>query len=342
MSILCIYLAILIVFVNSSKLEENEAQINFDHGVARYLYQGDIIMNRRVRRGVIKPGTNKWKLPMPYKFDQHFPKRSRLRVLEAMRFWSEKTCITFEENSNVYPHVNIFEGPGCWSFVGRQPTLRQQSLSLENSCTDHIFVIAHEIAHTLGFYHEHSRSDRDNYIDIDYANVNPNLTFAFNKELQNQIPNENYPYEYGSVMHYSVDQFATNTNRPVIYAKNRNFARSMGNRMRATFHDITRMNNLYNCHERCQNTVNRCMHGGYPAPSDCSQCICPDGFGGQYCETFETSSIGQRENPSCGGELYASHIPQTFYGAVRTRVHSNNILASPEHCFWHIKMKNIY
>lgn len=77
--------------------------------------------------------------------------------------------------------MSIFEGNGCWSFVGKQPSLREQSLSLERSCTDHTFVVAHEIAHTLGFYHEHARGDRDQFISIDYSNVNPNLTFAFAK-----------------------------------------------------------------------------------------------------------------------------------------------------------------
>lgn len=56
------------------------------------------------------------------------------------------------------------------------------------------------------------------------------------------------PYEYGSVMHYSVDQFALNPNRPVIYARDKKYAQAMGNRMRATFQDVSRMNNLYNCH----------------------------------------------------------------------------------------------
>uniref|UniRef100_A0A1I7TGD1 Zinc metalloproteinase n=1 Tax=Caenorhabditis tropicalis TaxID=1561998 RepID=A0A1I7TGD1_9PELO len=285
----------------------NEGDINSQSGVGRYLIQGDIaVVNTRSRRAVIRQKHKKWKLPMPYSFDRNFPRRSRQRVLEAMRFWSDKTCITFQENQYVYPHVRIFEGNGCWSFVGKQQSLREQSLSLESSCTDHTFVVAHEIAHTLGFFHEHARIDRDQYISIDYSNVNPNLTFAFAKESEKQLDHQAAPYEYGSVMHYSVDQFALNTNRPVIYARDRKYAQAMGNRMRATFQDVSRMNVLYNCHERCANTVNRCQHGGYPAPNDCSQCVCPDGFGGQFCETIESQSIGQRENSDCGGVLWAS------------------------------------
>ncbi|ULU08838.1 hypothetical protein L3Y34_019809 [Caenorhabditis briggsae] len=316
----------------------NEGDINSVTGIGRYLVQGDIaVVQTRSRRAVIKQKHKKWKLPMPYSFDWNFPRRSRQRVLEAMRFWSEKTCVTFQENRYVYPHVRIFEGNGCWSFVGKQQSLREQSLSLESSCTDHTFVVAHEIAHTLGFFHEHARIDRDQFISIDYSNVNPNLTFAFAKESEKQLDHQSAPYEYGSVMHYSVDQFAVNTNRPVIYARDQKYAQAMGNRMRATFQDVSRMNVLYNCHERCANTVNRCQHGGYPAPSDCSQCVCPDGFGGQFCETIENQSIGQNGNSDCGGVLWASDTPRTFYGAVRTRVHSNAVLPTPEHCFWHIK-----
>uniref|UniRef100_A0A8R1DY38 Zinc metalloproteinase n=1 Tax=Caenorhabditis japonica TaxID=281687 RepID=A0A8R1DY38_CAEJA len=336
-----------------ARVNRNEGDINLSAGMTQWLYQGDIAMVSRSKskRAVIRQKHKKWKLPMPYSFDRNFPRRSRQRVLEAMRFWTEKTCVTFQENAFVYPHVRIFEGNGCWSFVGKQASLREQSLSLEPSCTDHVFVIAHEIAHTLGFFHEHARVDRDNFISIDYSNVNPNLTFAFAKVPTHQIPTElfifqetekqldqlNAPYEYGSVMHYSIDQFAVNSNRPVIYARDKKYAQAMGNRMRATFQDVSRMNDLYNCHDRCANTVNRCQHGGYPAPNDCSQCVCPDGFGGQFCDSFEAPSIGQRGNSDCGGELWATDRTQTFYGAVRTRVHSNALLASPEHCFWHIK-----
>jgi hypothetical protein len=56
----------------------------------------------------------------------------------------------------------------CYSSVGRKTG--GQILNLGPGCfTEQI--ILHELLHALGFWHEHSRTDRDNYVDIKYNNI---------------------------------------------------------------------------------------------------------------------------------------------------------------------------
>jgi hypothetical protein len=57
----------------------------------------------------------------------------------------------------------------CYSYVGRLAT--PQTILLQVACVDYIGEVQHEVMHALGFYHEQSREDRDNYIDIIYKNI---------------------------------------------------------------------------------------------------------------------------------------------------------------------------
>lgn len=52
----------------------------------------------------------------------------------------------------------------CFSSVGNQ-RVGKQTLSIGTNC-DRIATIEHEFLHALGFWHEQSRSDRDDYVKI--------------------------------------------------------------------------------------------------------------------------------------------------------------------------------
>lgn len=52
----------------------------------------------------------------------------------------------------------------CFSSVGNR-RVGKQRLSIGTNC-DRIATIEHEFLHALGFWHEQSRSDRDDYVQI--------------------------------------------------------------------------------------------------------------------------------------------------------------------------------
>ena len=94
---------------------------------------------------------------------------------------------------------------GCWSWIGKQSKQPQQ-LNLETpGCIGH-GIILHELMHALGFKHEQSRPDRDEYITVLWDNIISNKQYNFNKSTN--IDQLGTPYDLCSVMHYGLTQFS--------------------------------------------------------------------------------------------------------------------------------------
>ena len=62
----------------------------------------------------------------------------------------------------------------CWSSVGKKywRTNYGQEVSLGKHC-NHKGTIMHEIMHAIGFWHEQSRPDRNQYVEVLWENVLP-------------------------------------------------------------------------------------------------------------------------------------------------------------------------
>ena len=70
----------------------------------------------------------------------------------------------------------------------------------------------HELLHTLGFVHEHTRPDRDNFISVNFDNIEPGKEKNFEKRLRDtssdffekgSINSDNTPYDVLSILHNS-------------------------------------------------------------------------------------------------------------------------------------------
>jgi hypothetical protein len=94
---------------------------------------------------------------------------------------------------------------GCWSYMGMVGGA--QTIHLGEGCVNS-GTVTHETMHALGFWHEHSRPDRDEYIQIFTENIKPTLLSQF--EVRKSIDSMGTAYDLKSIMHYGNRVFSVN------------------------------------------------------------------------------------------------------------------------------------
>uniref|UniRef100_A0A5S6R4P4 Metalloendopeptidase n=1 Tax=Trichuris muris TaxID=70415 RepID=A0A5S6R4P4_TRIMR len=169
----------------------------------------------------------------------------------AMRAIEAKTCIRFvpcgNRASNECLVIHSTDDSICQSTVGRQ--YPKQSFMLLNLRECKLpGLLQHELLHTIGFQHEHSRPDRDTFVVVKWDNVKEYAVTNFEKFSWSSFP-VNTPYDYGSIMHYSEYSFAkARGKRTVLTFKAA--ARVIGQREKMSRWDIYKVNKLYQCPEQ--------------------------------------------------------------------------------------------
>ncbi|KAB8032116.1 M12 family metallopeptidase [Fluviispira multicolorata] len=151
-----------------------------------------------------------------YKFnDNDFSAEEKSQVRSAMQALSSVADISFIEKINIKENDNyvlIEKGNKCSSGIGNIKKIfnnyKQTIVLSDNGICFKRVALMHELMHLLGFYHEHSRFDRDQFVKIVEENIDPSKMHNFLKRRESTI--RFGEYDYDSIMHYSYDSFGKN------------------------------------------------------------------------------------------------------------------------------------
>lgn len=108
----------------------------------------------------------------------------------------------------------------------------------------------HELGHVLGFFHEHQRPDRDEYIVINKDGINFDQAGDAFEKRGDYINSLNVEYDYASIMHYSKKAFAKNGMVSFNIKKDKKLPECLpevGQRKSISRKDIEQVNKLYSC-----------------------------------------------------------------------------------------------
>jgi hypothetical protein len=140
-------------------------------------------------------------------------------VAEAVEHWNEQSVIRFVPRGTEDDYVEVTSVPGgANSDVGRRGG--RQQVCLGEGCP--VGSIIHELGHTVGLWHEHCRHDRDQFVTVDFPNIDKSSwqNFAIDSIADEPTPTSDIvDYDFGSIMHYSETACAFIDDTPVLIPK---------------------------------------------------------------------------------------------------------------------------
>jgi len=177
---------------------------------------------------------------VPFYIDDRLDSAIVTNINIAVEEWNRLAGITLypvSVDSLPEDFLHFQPGDGCASWVGFIGGA--QEVWLSGNCN--AGSIMHEIGHALGLEHEHTRSDRDQYIGINWNNIYADKRHNFDISRRGgELLGE---YDYGSIMHYGLTHFSQN-GLPTIQAMT-DTNQSIGQRQSPSIGDIESIAKLY-------------------------------------------------------------------------------------------------
>jgi hypothetical protein len=129
----------------------------------------------------------------------------RAKITDAINHWMSRTPLQFVPREGQADYVTFRYTTAGYAYadLGRQGG--QQFINLGEA--NPVGVIVHEMGHTLGLLHEHTRPDRDTYVNIIWGNVRAGLEENFHILTDGTRVG---PYDEASIMHYPSYELSAN------------------------------------------------------------------------------------------------------------------------------------
>lgn len=217
----------------------------------------DVYVGRRWDNGIL-----------PFTIDNNVHQSLRNRIIEAINTMSNETNITIVDRTNQKNYVNFKQSDKNWSYFGDAPILNKQNIHLTSDAG--IGTIMHEIMHALGFPHEQSRSDRDDYVAINYDNIILHQRYNFFKK-NNYLPNT--PYDYESIVHYPSYAFSNSYTNVDLSDEKLTILKNVGEITEDSFNFPYVENQLIYRNNSLSNYDIQKINDAYPATSDQSRIL---------------------------------------------------------------------
>ena len=149
---------------------------------------------------------------VPFEFNPNVTAANQSAMISAMAVLENVANVHFQQcasnvcifSSNNFVHIlNSNANSSSVGMIGGE-----QFITITNWGTQ--FKIVHELMHCLGFYHEQSRPDRNNFIRINCANVQGGCNGTIYNVNFSQLSTLIYgTYDFDSVLHYDQCGFST-------------------------------------------------------------------------------------------------------------------------------------
>jgi hypothetical protein len=235
---------------NVDLVRPNEDARNENPMLNKELQMGDIMPvfgepEEESRQGIRfdkYPGSKWPNQNIPYYIADQYSSEERRVIEDAINSWNNRVhCLKLRPYNGEKDYVYVYNGNGCWSYLGN--IRNGQYLSLQRNGCVHKGIVLHEFQHAAGFAHEQNRWDRDNHVDILWDNIPDNWKSQYEKTNPNDYGIQRN-YDYYSIMHYPMKAPGTDRDAFRIKANGIDTNRiGRGNDFTTT--DINKINDLY-------------------------------------------------------------------------------------------------